>query len=322
MLPDDRERKPINIPWWLQEYADKWSESGASAVVLFGSRGCGLALPESDWDIAVLFNGDSEIPPNASVSLPSSVTRHHEVCPLRLSITDIRTSFLREISSGVLLNGDLNALIDQGYEGDISAVDREDMMMHLKHGFTSILQGIRAVNMGWKRTLKQESKTCLSLAEIGNSTAENRSAYAAERLAKACCCALVQPFERIHSVSELVKSIPAHWRESVLGLNGTTGKRVQLRYEEPFETSRDTLNRIEHALDLAFHVVEDGYFIPNKSEEEDLQDEIYIQIDPRKEVLDLSDCEPRCEELYLCALAQLDRLKELALSSDPERAVK
>ena len=105
-------------------------------------------------------------------------------------------------------------------------------------------------------------------------------------------------------------------------LNGTTGEnQLQRHTSDPFESLEDSLNRIEHALNLVIYIVGGGYFTPSKAEEEYLQDGIGDMLDPRKEVLDLSDCEPRCEELYLRTLAQLDRLKELTPQSEAETPI-
>ena len=319
MLPSNRERTPIDIPKWLTDYADKWPEAGASAVVLYGSRSCGLARPDSDWDIAVLFDGEYEIPAQDSVCLPGSVSKHHEVCTLSCSISDIRPSLVREIARGVVLKGDLNLLIEQSYEGDMLEIDRKDMMIHLYHGYGSILQCIRAVNITWQDGLITETRKTIPLAKLGDTISESLSAHAAERIVKALCCALVIPYERTHNVEQLAKEVPVEWQESVLRLNGTTGAKQQLRYSyDPIESLEDSLIRIEHTLELANKLVESGYFTPNISEEKELQSKIYKVFGSIDHGLGDSDCEPRCEALFQRTLAQLARLKELALIQERE----
>ena len=88
-IPCTREQTPVVVPKWLQEYAQAWGAQGAAAVVLFGSRAQGRALTISDWDVAVIFLDQDEVPNSNSVSLTESVFLRHEVNSLRKKLNEL-----------------------------------------------------------------------------------------------------------------------------------------------------------------------------------------------------------------------------------------
>ena len=319
VLPDDRQRTSVFIPLWIRDYAEKWSEVGAAAVVLFGSRSCGLALPDSDWDVFALFDGKSKLPPYDAVRLSTSVSRCHEVHTERAPITNLRLGLVREIARGVVLQGNLNALIGQRFADDTDSIDSDDMRIHLEYVYTSILRCIRTVNLNWQHSREREPGREISLTHIRDAMSEHLSAQAAKHIVKALCCALVLPYARCHRVSELVREIPTDWRKNVMSLKLTPGAKPQVwKREVTWETSNDTLNRIEHSLELAKNIVESGYFAPTLSDEEAIQDKIYIMVGSTNLDIEDSDNESRCEALFQRTLAQIARLKELALVQERE----
>ena len=311
-IPCTREPTRVIVPDWLQEYAQAWGNQGAAAVVLFGSRAQGRALTISDWDVAVIYLDQDEVPNRNSVRLSDSVSTRHEVNPLLAPLNKLNPALLREIESGIYLQGDLKLLCNEYYEKDIMSVDRTDLIRHLANCYKDSLKSLLAINTKW-----QVREKSIPLVNLFSHDGESYSARAAERAVKALCCTYGLNYKFVHDVAALAKQVPPEWYELVMSMNGSTDDAHTSSYfDEYHESCANSLNRIDHMLNLVDRILKLCLFTPSEEEKQKLFEEIDGSTLDHQTILAESDVEPHCSDLYRRLASQLKKIKQIAIPQD------
>lgn len=311
-LPGTRERSQIVVPQWLKNYASAWQSKGADAVVLFGSRARGMALPNSDWDVAVVFKDSVEKPPDNLVNLPRNGGRLLDVNPLVECLNDLRPALAREIENGISISGDFKRLRKQFYEADIMKIDRTDVVMHLAFSYICSLRCLEDVSNAWRR-----SNGDTALGKLNTQVGETESASAAERGVKALCAAKGISYELTHNVAVLAKQVPPDWYDLVMSLNGSTkAKHVSVYGDHYYESCEDSVNRVERTLQLIHHILADGIFTPNDEEQRQLRDEFDAHTYALQLAFATQKMQPRCQAIFLRMMEQLDSVGEIGGQSE------
>ena len=309
-LPGTRAKTEIVIPAWLQDYATAWSKQGAQAVVLFGSRGLGFALPDSDWDVAVVFDrAQRPILPNLrTVKVEANIETRQEINEIVRHLDKLSYSFAREIAQGVSLVGDFAGLINPPNPNVAKSLNKKELKNHLVHTFINALDCLAEVSVNW-----EDSKAPLN--QIFSETATSRSANSAARCVKALCCLLEIEYRFTHNVAELATTLPKEWYDIVIRMNGTTHRGRVAVYELDFgaEDSETCVQRIQYTLDLADLILGDerGNF-----SDDDLNEirKRSVENGGRRhlEFLSKRETHPGCADLALSVLMRLDRTGGLA----------
>ena len=309
-LPDTRAKTEIVIPVWLQDYATAWAEQGAQAVVLFGSRGLGFALPDSDWDVAVVFDRvQRPILPNLlTVKVEANIETRQEINEVVRHLDKLSYSFAREIAQGVSLVGDFAGLINPPNANVAKSQNKRELKNHLVHTFINALDCLAVVSLKWGI-----SKTPLN--QILSETATSSSAYSAERCVKALCCLFELKYRFTHNVAELATTLPKEWYDIVIRMNGTTHRGHAAVYELDFdaEDGETCVQRIQYTLDLTDLILCDER--ANLSDDD--LNEIRTRVIEDDGIRNLHFLSKRgthrgCADLALEVLMQLDRTGGLA----------
>ena len=311
-IPCTREQTPVVVPHWLRTYAQAWSSQGAAAVVLFGSRAQGRALTISDWDVAVVFLDQHEVPNKNSVRLSDSVHMGHEVNPILVKLNDLNPAFMREIGSGISLCGDFKLICNEYFEKDVLSVDRSDLIRHVINCYENTLMSLRAVNREW-----QFCEQDLPLVSLFSHGGECYSAGAAERGVKALCCSYGLPYRFIHNVAELAKQVPPEWFELVMSMNGSSRSAHTSSYSSEYhESCADSLNRIDRTLVMLDRILDQGLFKPSEEEKQEIFKELEKTTQDFQMQLAQSDVEPRCSDLNRRVASQLEKIRQMEFPKD------
>lgn len=249
----DRKKLPVIIPDWLYTYAQSWCEAGAKSVYLFGSRSNGYYLPDSDWDIGVVLQfEEGENPVDyENICYPKG----EEINEVRLTAEEIHQqipnikNIAREIARSKLIKGESLPLPPKPHH-----LNREELRQHLSIMFDMIQTTLLRINEEW--LLRGKNK---NLDDLFDHLTEANSADAAERLVKGLCCIYEQEFEMVHSITELIKHVPAKYESLIRKMNATTRRLPVSSYHAgPMESSQDSLNRVDCTLDLLDEIVVQG----------------------------------------------------------------
>lgn len=312
-LPGTRERTQVVIPQWLKDYAAAWRSHGADAVVLFGSRGYGLALPDSDWDVAVVFNGSDKKPSFNLVDLP---TQHGVPCnvnPLVEHLHNMRPALVREIDLGVSICGDFGELHRKHSKGKLMAVDRTDVIQHVTYCYIHALRALEVVSTLWSR--QGESAP---LYRLHNHSVEAESANSAERGVKALCSALGVTYDFSHNLAVLAEKVQKDWQDLVLRMNGSTQQKHTSHYSQGYyESCAESLDRIENTLELVNRIMEEGVFAFHDDEIRELREEIDTNTRGIQLTFKTENIQPDARNLYAKAMNQLDNIKEISSNHVP-----
>ena len=309
LLPDTRRRTPIVIPDWLRDYANSWREQGAAAVVLFGSRGLGFALFDSDWDVAVLFDRkDNAVPNSAGMEFTNWNCQRLELNPVIRNIDEVSPSFAREISKGVLLVGDFASLYQEPDEEAVFQMNKEELVNHLTFTLYNAIHNLSIVSDLW---LGEGNRKPLN--ELYIATPTSASANSAERCVKALCCLLEIDYDHTHNVAKLAEKIPEEWHRLVLRMNRTTGAGHVSSYAlSPIEDCKTGVQRVGYALELSAQILEDDRCNLNAEDREKMRKETLRLASAPLNILSRTDLHPLCADIMHSVLRQFDRSGDLA----------
>lgn len=225
-LPSVRPRTDCVIPEWLRDYADAWREAGALAVVLYGSRAFGTALPDSDSDVAVVLD-EGEDAAYVEPIIDSEITHHQEVNRVIGDCSRFAPSFAREIRKGVSLVGDIATVFPKPNLLEIKLLTKSDFSSNLMWSLVHATNSLYHINSRYELENGEAN-----LNVISSSGGTKYSANAAERCVKALCCLLGIGYQHTHDVEILAKKLPDDWRELAMRMNGNTRKGHVLVYED------------------------------------------------------------------------------------------
>lgn len=237
------ELQDTRIPNWLSRHVDIWIKIPCvKAVVLFGSRASGNAWEESDWDLAILHEG------NEMKDVPRG--RDFDEQPVDLAYLPIKKyirkahqvgSLAHELAThGRLIKGYLPAL-----EKRRLLVSEEELVRHLFYASHNLASAIGDVQTDISRDDLEKSLDSI-LAYVSSPS----SANGAERTAKALCVHLGVTYSHTHNVKKLSELVPNEWRERVLAMDGVTSKAHVATYEGSFECVSDSVRRVSASLSL------------------------------------------------------------------------
>ena len=254
LLGWDRAKQPVVIPDWLKEYARSWCEAGAKSVYLYGSRSNGYYLPDSDWDIAVVYESERL---KAGSSGPDSHTPSWtEINVIQFTDEEIHNraqkqpNVASEIIQSKLIEGEELSMPRAKH-----IPDRDELKRHLVVVFNASKSTLTGINARWLSADVPNEE----LDDLEDHDTESTSALAAERLVKALCCLYDQPYEKTHKVSEFIEILPDDYAGHISKMNGSTHKLGISPYEGgPLESCQDSLNRIIYTLNLLDKVVKQG----------------------------------------------------------------
>ena len=306
-VPCTRERTPVVVPSWLDHYAEGWRAQGAASVILFGSRAHGLALSSSDWDVGVVFKDQDELPRYDAVEPSREVMLQNEVNPMLKSLNEIEPALLRELKAGISLIGDFSNLCDQFYRRDALATDRNEFIRHFMFGYVNAYRCIDVIGFGWER---EEGN--FELYDLHLHEGERYSADAAERAVKALCCALRVSYKFTHNIENLAESVPDEWREIVLRMNGSTKEKHESGYGGTFyESCEESLNRIEHTLELMGLIIDLNLFVLDDNESSELLENFEKEVgSSRLYHIEKPHKNPYCFKLFERAEQQIRSFKK------------
>ena len=264
-LPSVRPKTECVIPDWLRDYAHAWCEAGALAVVLYGSRAFGTALPDSDWDVAVVLDEGDDTAYTEPI-IDSEITHHYEVNRVIGDCSRFAPGFAREIRKGVSLVGDIATVFPKPNLMEVKLMNKKDFRSNLMWSLVHATDSLYHINSRYKRA-KDEADLNL----ISSSEGTKRSANATERCVKALCCLLDIGYEHTHNVEILAEKLPDEWRELAMRMNGNTQKGHVLIYEDieyTLEDCQTAIDRVVYTLDMLELLMQDPR-MPLTEEERD-----------------------------------------------------
>ena len=309
-LPSSRRRTPIVLPGWLKEHAEAWAAEGAIAVVLFGSRGLGFALPDSDWDIAVVFEEKDVPPPDASpIRLPDAVKRHHEVNEIVRSIEQLSPSLSQEIAHGVSLVGDFQKLLCQQDYSTANDLKKREYINHLAWTYIEALHCLANVS-----SIVELQATNQAFEKLSSKVATMSSASSAERSVKALCCMMDLGYHYTHNVAKLADQLPKEWYDLVIRMNGTTHRGHMAAYEVQFELENCgvSLQRIRFTLELTNLILKDRRCVLSQDDQMQLQEKTLEQATMYLHILSRPESLTTCRDIAHTVLLQIDSSGKLA----------
>lgn len=248
----------VEVPDALRTWADQIAACGGAAV-LYGSRADRGALPGSDWDVAVVGAAALvEHVPCAGLDL--------DVQLVHVTLADFkeRGNVYPGLVHEIAKNGVLLACADGMKEAMSDMSEKKETVMDAKKrsdDFGTFIGG--AIDYAWE-FIKQTEE----LRFWGKFSAEwrlederaltllpQRSADAAEFVAKALCLATGSSYAKVHELNALAETVPEHLQERVRGLNGPTRNDHMAGYlagsSKPREVHQRVVNSMRLLADMA-----------------------------------------------------------------------
>ena len=213
-----------------------------STAYLYGSRSRGTERPDSDYDLAVLVDGDEM--PSEAVLRPALNAGRHGVAVLRRDIfatkAGIMHSFESEVARGTVVSGTAPCPKERiGMDVDPEARSRQYAAMASHMWTPCIAMELHNLHTHWT-------------AGITPRTIGKHCADAAEKAAKLLCLKLNVPFAHSHDLEEASRHLPDGIRRRIGDLDGN-GRRLHVldysgdaRDEDPGDVAR----RLAGLLDL------------------------------------------------------------------------